>query len=72
MVRSGYSLVAVEVKVQKDNKTLNVSSLGKPLSFVFPRVLGVLKWPFARVTKEVYFVSADMQDYFVTPCVKDI
>ena len=39
MVRSGYSFVAVEVKVQKYNKTLNVRSLGRPVSFVFPRVL---------------------------------
>ena len=39
MVLSGYSFVAVEVKVRKYNKTLNVMSLGKPVSFVFPRVL---------------------------------
>ena len=39
MVRSGYSFVAVEVKVQKYNKTLNARSLRKPVSFVFPRVL---------------------------------
>ena len=39
LVRSGYSSVAVEVKVKKYNKTLNVRSLGKPVSFVFPRVL---------------------------------
>ena len=25
---------------------------------------------FARVTKEVYFLSADVQDYFVTPCLR--
>ena len=37
MVRSGYSFVAVEVKVLKYNKTLYVRSLGKPVSFVFPR-----------------------------------
>ena len=55
MVRFGYSLVAVEVKVQKDNKTLNVSSLGKPLSFVFPRVLGVLKWPSLELRRK--FIS---------------
>ena len=39
LVLSGYSFVAVEVKVYKYNKTLNVRSLGKPASFVFPRVL---------------------------------
>ena len=39
LVRSGYSFVAVEVKVEKYNKTLNVRSLGKPVSFVFPREL---------------------------------
>ena len=39
LVRSSYSFVAVEVKVWKYNKTLNVRSLGKPVSFVFPRVL---------------------------------
>ena len=39
MVSSGYSFVAVEVKVLEYNKTLNVRSLGKPVSFVFPRVL---------------------------------
>ena len=38
LVRSGYSFVAVEVKVEY-NKILNVRSLGKPVSFVFPRVL---------------------------------
>ena len=41
LISSGYSFVAVEVKVQKYNKTLNVRSLGKPVSFVFPRVLMV-------------------------------
>ena len=35
LVRYGYSLVTVEVKVEKYNKTLNVRSLGKPVSFVF-------------------------------------
>ena len=43
LVRSGYltySFVVVEVvKVKKYNKTLHVGSLGKPVSFVFPRVL---------------------------------
>ena len=39
LIRSGYSFLAVEVKVKKYNKTLNVRSLGKPVSFVFPRVL---------------------------------
>ena len=39
MVRSGYSFVAVAVKVLKCNKTLNVRSLGKPVSFVFPPIL---------------------------------
>ena len=39
LVRSGYSFAAVEVKVQKYNKTLNVRSFGKPVSFVFPRDL---------------------------------
>ena len=42
LVRSGYSFVVVEVKVSKYNKTLNVRSLGKPISFVFP---GVLMFP---------------------------
>ena len=35
LVRYGYSLVTVEVKVEKYNKTLNVRSLRKPVSFVF-------------------------------------
>jgi len=39
LVGSGYSFVAVVVKVKKYNKTLNVRSLGKPVSFVFPRAL---------------------------------
>ena len=39
LIRSGYSFVAVEVKVWKYNKTLNVRFLGKPVSFVFPRVV---------------------------------
>ena len=39
MVRSCYSFVAVEVKCEEYNKTLNVRFLGKPVSFVFPRVL---------------------------------
>ena len=43
LVRSGYltySFVVVEdVKVKKYNKTLHVGSLGKPVSFVFPRKL---------------------------------
>ena len=34
-----YFFVAVEVKVQRYNKTLNVRSLGKLVIFVFPRVL---------------------------------
>ena len=37
LLRSDYSFVAVEVKAY--NKTLNVRSLEKPVSFVFPRVL---------------------------------
>ena len=36
---SGYSFVAVEVKVYKYNITLTVRSLGKTVSFVFRRVL---------------------------------
>ena len=39
LIRSGYSFVAVEVKVWKYNKTLNVRFPGKPVSFVFPRVV---------------------------------
>ena len=39
MIRSGYSFVAVEVKVWKYNKTLNFRFTGKPVSFVFPRVV---------------------------------
>ena len=39
LVRSGFFLVAVVVKVWKYIKTLNFGSLGKPVSFVFPRVL---------------------------------
>ena len=43
LVRSGYStysFVTVEVvKVKKYNKPLHVGSIGKPVSFVFPRVL---------------------------------
>ena len=39
LIRSGYSFLAVEVKVKKYNKTLNVRSLGKPVCFGFPRVL---------------------------------
>ena len=39
MICSGYSFVPVEVNVLKSNKTLNVRSLGKPVSFVFPQVL---------------------------------
>ena len=43
LVHSGYSFVAVEVKDYKFNKTLNVRSLRKPESFVFPQVLMFLK-----------------------------
>ena len=32
-----------------------VSSLGKPLSFVFPRFLGVLKWPSLELRRK--FIS---------------
>ena len=39
LIRSGYSFVAVEVKVWKYNKTLNFRFTGKPVSFVFPRVV---------------------------------
>ena len=40
LIRSGYFFfVAVEVKVQKYNKALNVRSRGKPVSFVLPRIL---------------------------------
>ena len=40
MVRSAYFFVAVEVQVQKlYNKTFNVRSLQKPVTFVFLRVL---------------------------------
>ena len=39
LIRSGYSFVAVEVKVEKYYKTLDVRSLRKPVSFVFPGVL---------------------------------
>ena len=38
MIRSGYSFVAVGVKVLKYNKTRDVRLLRKPVSFVFPRV----------------------------------
>ena len=39
LIRSGYSFVAVEVKVWKYNKTPNVRFPWKPVSFVFPRVV---------------------------------
>ena len=39
LIRSGYSFVAVEVKVEKYYKTLDVRSLRKPVRFVFPGVL---------------------------------
>ena len=39
LIRSGYSFVAFEVKVEKYYKTFDVRSLRKPVSFVFPGVL---------------------------------
>ena len=39
LVPSGYSFVALEAKAKIYNKTLNVRSLGKQISFVFPRDL---------------------------------
>ena len=39
LICAGYSFVAVEVKPRNTTKHVNIRSLGKPVSFLFPRVL---------------------------------